>query len=44
MNWHDSLLVQTFAKDGPDKVILKMQNPTVQGGYELVLEVILSRA
>ena len=43
MNWHDSLLVQTFSKDGSDRVILRMQNPTAQGGYELVLEVILTR-
>jgi hypothetical protein len=43
MNWHDTLLVQTFIKDGPDKVVLKMQYPTVQGGYELVLEVLFTR-
>jgi hypothetical protein len=43
MNWHDSLLVQTFSKDGSDRVILRMQNPTARGGYELVLEVILTR-
>ena len=42
MNWHDSLLVQTFSKVGPDKVILKMQYPFA-GGYETVLEVILKR-
>jgi hypothetical protein len=43
MNWHDTLMVQTFVKDGPDKVILKMQYPAVPQGYELVLEVILTR-
>ena len=43
MNWHDSLLVQTFAKDGPNRVILRMQNPAAQGRYELVLEVIFTR-
>lgn len=43
MNWHDSLLVQTFAKDGSDRVILRMQHPVTQGRYELVLEVIFVR-
>jgi hypothetical protein len=43
MNWHDSLLVQTFVKDGPDKVILKMQYPSDKTGYELIMEVILTR-
>ena len=43
MNWHDSLLVQTFAKDGPDRVILRMQNPGSHGAYELALEVIFTR-
>ena len=39
MNWHDTLLVQTFVKESIDKVVLKMQYPTVNG-YELILEVI----
>ena len=43
MNWHDSILVQTFVKDGPDKVILKMEYPSVKGGHELVLEVLFTR-
>ena len=43
MNWHDTLLVQTFVKNTPDKVVLKMQYPTVQGGYEIVLEVLFTR-
>lgn len=43
MNWHDTLLVQTFRKDGPDRIILKMEYPAVQGGYEIVLEVLLTR-
>jgi hypothetical protein len=43
MNWHDTLLVQTFKKVGPDSVILKMQYPAVKGGYELVLEVAFTR-
>jgi hypothetical protein len=43
MHWHDNLLVQTFAQDGPERVILRMQNPAASGGYELVLEVIFTR-
>ena len=43
MNWHDSLLVQTFVNDGPDKVILKMQYPSANDGYDLVMEVIFTR-
>jgi hypothetical protein len=43
MNWHDSLLVQTFVRESPDRVVLKMQYPAALGGYELVLEVIFTR-
>jgi hypothetical protein len=43
MNWHDTLLVQTFVKDAPDRVVLKMQYPVVQSGFEIVLEVLFSR-
>jgi hypothetical protein len=43
MNWHDSLLVQTFVKDGPERIILKMQHPSVKMGYDLILEVIFTR-
>jgi hypothetical protein len=42
MNWHDTLLVQTFVKEGNDKVVLKMQYPA-KSGYELILEVIFTR-
>jgi len=43
MNWHDSVLVQTFVKDGPDKVVLNMQYPSIKGGHDSVLEVIFTR-
>jgi hypothetical protein len=43
MNWHDTLLVQTFVKEGPDRVVMKMQYPSEHGGHELVLEVIMTR-
>ena len=43
MNWHDTLLVQTFVKDGPDTIILEMKYPAGQGGYETILKVICTR-
>ena len=43
MNWHDSLLVQTFTRESPEKVILIMSHPDEKGGYEPVLEVILTK-
>lgn len=43
MNWHDSLLIQTFKKINQNKVILRMENPDSDGNYELVLEVIFTR-
>jgi hypothetical protein len=43
MNWHDTLLVQTFTKQTTDCVVLKMQHPAEKEGYQLILEVILTR-
>lgn len=43
LNWHDTLLIQTFTKEGPDKVVLRMEHPEAQGKYELVLEVIFTK-
>ena len=43
LNWHDSLLIQTFRKVDSNKVILRMENPTSEGKYELILEVIFTR-
>ena len=43
MNWHDTLLRQTFKKEGPNKVVLKMYHPLDAEKYELILEVILTR-
>jgi hypothetical protein len=43
LNWHDTLLIQTFTKIDPNKVILSMKQPTSEGKYELILEVILTR-
>jgi len=43
LNWHDTLLIQTFTKEGPNKVVLRMEHPTALGKYELILEVIFTR-
>ena len=43
LNWHDSLLIQTFKKVDSNKVILRMENPTSEGKYELIMEVIFTR-
>ena len=43
LNWHDGLLIQTFRKEAPNKVILRMEHPDAEGKYELVLEVIFRR-
>jgi hypothetical protein len=43
MNWHDTLLKQTFKKISKDKVVLRMEHPNSEGEYELILEVIFHR-
>jgi hypothetical protein len=43
LNWHDTLLVQTFKKRGPDQMILRMEQPVSGGTYELILEVQFSK-
>lgn len=43
MNWHNSLLIQTFKKINKNKVVLHMSNATSEKKFELVLEVILTR-
>jgi hypothetical protein len=43
LNWHNSLYVQSFRAVGPDKVILRMEHPTLEREYELVMEVIFTR-
>jgi hypothetical protein len=43
LNWHDTLIRQTFQRTGPDEVRLTMEGPSARGGEELVLEVIMSR-
>ena len=43
LNWHDTLLIQTFKKISPDKVELRMENPDTKGNFDLILEVIFTR-
>ena len=43
LNWHDTLLTQTFTKAGRDKVILRMNHPGPEGKSELLLEVLFTR-
>ncbi len=43
MNWHDTVLVQTFTRIDPDKVVLRMSTPAAPGSFELVLEVVMTR-
>lgn len=43
MNWHDTVLIQTFEKIDANQIILKMEYPSKKGGYDLVLEVVFKR-
>jgi hypothetical protein len=43
MNWHNSLLRQTFQKINDDEIMLHMDQPNARSEYDLVLEVIFSR-
>lgn len=43
LNWHDTLLIQTFLKEEPDRIILKMEYPNADGNYELIMKVIFTR-
>ena len=43
LNWHGSLFVQSFRAVDPDKVILRMEHPTPEGEYGLVMEVTFTR-
>ena len=43
MNWHDTLLIQTFRRTGPDSVVLEMKEPDQKGEYKIVLLVELTR-
>ena len=36
MSWHNSLLIQSFYKNSPDKITLTMKHPVEKGVYETV--------
>jgi hypothetical protein len=42
LNWHDSLLTQTFTKVDSHQVVLRMKHPNSRGDEETVLEVIFT--
>jgi hypothetical protein len=43
MNWENSLLIQTFTVENPNKIFLSMKYPSSEGKYLPVLEVVLKR-
>ena len=43
MNWHDTLLIQTFEKKDEDRILLQMSYPAEQQIFQPVLIVELSR-
>lgn len=43
MNWHNTLLKQTFKKETPNKVLLRMEQPNSKGEYQLILDVLFTR-
>ena len=43
LNWHDSLLIQTFQKIESNKVVLKTDEPNPEGKYIPVLKVIFTK-
>ena len=43
LNWHDTLLVQTFEKLSRDRVRLRMERPAAGGGHEVIMEVLFTR-
>jgi len=43
LNWHNSLLVQTFSLIENGKIILQMRYPANKNDYEIVLEVVFTK-
>ncbi len=43
LNWHDTLLTQTFSQAGPDQIVLRMSHPDSAGKPEMILEVLFTR-
>ena len=43
LNWHDGLLIQTFEKEGFNRIIMSMKHPDSEGKYKEVLQVQFDR-
>jgi len=43
LNWHDTLLTQTFSQESPDRLVLRMSHPDSTGKPETILEVIFTK-
>jgi len=43
LNWHDSLLIQTFKRKNDSTIVLEMKYPTGNNSYDLILEVTFTR-
>ena len=43
MNWHDTVLIQSFTQTGSDEVLLDMGEPDAEGVYKSVLQVCMKR-
>lgn len=43
LNWHNSILVQTFSKKENGKILLEMRYPSNKPDYETVLEVAFTK-
>ncbi|MFZ2055605.1 MAG: hypothetical protein WAU81_15555 [Candidatus Aminicenantales bacterium] len=44
MNWHETLLSQTFTKTGSDRVVLRMAHPDSAGKPMTVMEVVFTKS
>jgi hypothetical protein len=43
LNWHKSVLIQTFHEAEKGKVFLEMRYPSDKNNYQIILEVVLTR-
>ena len=43
LNWHDTLLIQTFQKTASDEVTLRMEHPIAANKFELIMKVIFTK-
>ncbi|MCJ7552266.1 MAG: hypothetical protein MUO34_00150 [Ignavibacteriaceae bacterium] len=43
LNWHNSLLVQTFSRIENGNILLEMRYPSNKNDYEIILEVVFTK-